>query len=246
MRAAFAIVRRLLAGPPQFRAFVATAIDTWDARIAGECPCCGYTGLFQLEPHMGLAESCPRCHALERHRLLALAMRAGAVSFAGARVLHFAPDPIVERLIEGHKPAAQLTVDYTPGRASEVQNIEALTFPDGAFERILCSHVLEHVDDAKALRELFRVLVPGGEAVLMLPVVEGWATSYEDPAITDEAGRTAHFQQWDHVRIFGADIRRRIAAAGFTLAEYTAGGAEAVRYRLLRGEKVFIARRPLD
>jgi ubiquinone/menaquinone biosynthesis C-methylase UbiE len=34
--------------------------------------------------------------------------------------------------------------------------------------------VLEHVDDAKALGEIYRVLKPGGVALIMLPVIEGW------------------------------------------------------------------------
>ncbi|MGY6501956.1 MAG: class I SAM-dependent methyltransferase [Acidimicrobiales bacterium] len=45
-----------------------------------------------------------------------------------------------------------------------------LPFPDGAFDRIIASEVLEHLpDDAAALRELARVLRPGGTLAVTVP-----------------------------------------------------------------------------
>ena len=75
----------------------------------------------------------------------------------------------------------------------------------------------------------------------MLPVIEGWAQSYENTAVGTVAERVLHFGQWDHVRFFGADVRKRIVTAGFALDEFTATGEDSVTYRLLRGEKVFRA-----
>ena len=47
---------------------------------------------------------------------------------------------------------------------------EALPFPSGIFDLILSHEVLEHVqDDAQAIREMVRVLVPGGRAVIFVP-----------------------------------------------------------------------------
>jgi SAM-dependent methyltransferase len=46
-------------------------------------------------------------------------------------------------------------------------NVESLPFEDGAFDLVLCSQVLEHaLDPAAALRELARVLQPGGTLLL--------------------------------------------------------------------------------
>lgn len=45
--------------------------------------------------------------------------------------------------------------------------VEALPADDGSFEVVLCNQVLEHVDDpALAIRELFRVVAPGGRLLL--------------------------------------------------------------------------------
>lgn len=46
----------------------------------------------------------------------------------------------------------------------------ALPFRDGAFDRVYCSEVLEHVlDPESVIREMHRVLAPGGVAVISVP-----------------------------------------------------------------------------
>lgn len=45
----------------------------------------------------------------------------------------------------------------------------ALPFPDGAFDVVLCQHGLQFVPDrARAVREMRRVLAPGGRAVVIV------------------------------------------------------------------------------
>jgi len=84
------------------------------------------------------------------------------------------------------------------------------------------------VDDKKALAEIYRVLKPGGVALIMLPVIEGWAGTYENPKVTTPEERKRHYGQADHVRYYGADVRGRIRAAGFQLEEFTAEGEDVL------------------
>jgi hypothetical protein len=75
----------------------------------------------------------------------------------------------------------------------------------------------------------------------MVPIVEGWDRTFEDPTITDPDSRAAHFGQCDHVRYYGRDFRTRLSNAGFDrIQEYAAGGMDVAKYALLRGEKVFV------
>lgn len=207
-----------------------------------ECPVCGYTGPFAAagNPPRYDAE-CKKCGSAERHRLLKLAIERLDLLNGVRDIVHFAPEPMVTRFLpkEGYK-----TADIRPQRADLCLNLESIELPERSVDMVVANHVLEHVDDSKALPELFRILRPGGALIATIPIVEGWDHTYEDPTVTSAKDRTLHFGQFDHVRIYGRDFRDRVKAAGFELTEFTVSGAEYLRYAMLPGERVFIARRP--
>jgi hypothetical protein len=216
-------------------------------RIAGEakfsCNLCKYEGSFRpfgFPPRVNAR--CPECNGIERHRMFKLWFDQHGQEFTGSDVLHIAPEQSVTDLF---RPLTRtyISMDIEASRADMVGNIEDLQFPKEAFSCVICSHVLEHVDDRKALREMFRVLRPGGVAIILVPVVEAWARTYENPAITTAPERQRHFGQRDHVRIYGADLRERIRDAGFVLTEFTAEEPDVSTYSLVRGDKIFLARR---
>jgi SAM-dependent methyltransferase len=160
----------------------------------------------------------------------------------GTRALHFAPEKSVMSFVS-KLPREYITCDIVPGAADVVRNLESIDEPDESFDLVICSHVLEHVDDRKALKELRRILRPNGVVVLMVPIIEAWATTYENPQATSPGDRELYFGQWDHVRCYGRDLRDRIHAAGFELTEFTATEPDVSRFSLTRGETVFLAKR---
>jgi SAM-dependent methyltransferase len=207
------------------------------------CTICGYDGYFLPVGRPIRSEArCPSCSSLERHRNLKLWFDRNHHLFRSADVLHFAPEMCVTRFV---KPASgsYVTADLEPGRCNLTINIEQIKLPDHRFDIVLCSHVLEHVNDRTALSELYRIIRPGGALVIMVPVIEGWPATFEDSAITNAADRELYFGQSDHVRLYGADVRRRIIAAGFELEEHTAIEPYVAKHGLLRGDKVFVAHR---
>src|SRR5262249_38944677 len=147
---------------------------------------------------------CPKCGSAERYRLLALWLDRHGGFLRNANTLHFAPEAGLAKLLKtrvGHYRSA----DITPGSADMVLDIETIATPDASLDCVVCSHVLEHVDDAKALREIYRVLKPGGVALIMLPIIEGWAKTYENPDVKTAEERMRHYGQNDHLRYYGAD-----------------------------------------
>jgi SAM-dependent methyltransferase len=208
------------------------------------CNVCGYRGRFVAAGKPRRIDArCPKCGSAERYRLFALWLDRHGQFLRSAEMLHFAPEAGLAALLK-RRVARYRSADIAEGRADLVLNIEAIAAPEASYDCVVCSHVLEHVDDRKALAEIHRVLRPGGVALIMLPIIEGWAATYENPKLTTPEERKRHYGQADHVRYYGADVRQRIRAAGFALEEFTAEGEDVLTYALQRGEKLFIARRP--
>ena len=214
----------------------------------GVCPCCGYVGPFRafgnpVRTNCGCPGPGP-CESLERHRLFELGLQRGAFNVTGKDVLHFAAEGAVRRSIQKREPKSYRTSTFPGGNGDLHLNLEAIDLPDASLDVVVASHILEHVDDAKALAEIARVLRPGGILLAMVPLIEGWAETYENDAITSELDRMLHFGQNDHVRYYGADFRDRIAASGLVPSDFGVNGEDSVTYRIERGEKVFIGTKP--
>jgi SAM-dependent methyltransferase len=209
-----------------------------------ECTVCGHKGYFFAYGYPLRADvMCPRCLSFERHRLLVLCDREQQL-FKGREILHFAPEPCMRSYIAGQSPKSYTSCDLFKDDVDLKINIEQIDLPDAAFDLVVCSHVLEHVDDQRALPELFRITRSGGTVIAMFPIIEGWDTSYEDRTVSTEADRLLYFGQRDHVRYYGRDARQRLAGAGFEVTEWTAVEPFVSRHGLLRGEKIFLCRKP--
>ena len=88
---------------------------------------------------------CPACHCTDRDRHLWLYLRAAGVlqAVAGARVLHLAPEPVLERLITTLGPASYVRGDLHPTQAGHLKlDVEQLPFAEGEFDLVICNHVL--------------------------------------------------------------------------------------------------------
>jgi SAM-dependent methyltransferase len=73
-------------------------------------------------------------------------------------------------------------VDVVENPAADLHGaVEALPVPDGSFELVLCTQVLEHtMDPQQAVRELRRVVAPGGRVLASTHGVEVYHPTPED------------------------------------------------------------------
>ena len=184
----------------------------------------------------------PSTLSLERHRLLWLYLNEQTDFFtAKKKVLHFAPEQAFYKLFRKQKNLDYTTTDLFSPLADVKADICNLPFEDNQYDVILCNHVLEHIpDDTKAMQELFRVLKPGGMAILQIPQDLKRETTFADDTITDQKERAAIFGQYDHVRIYGRDYFDKLRSIGFTVIEedYTNKIAPELveKYCLAKGE----------
>lgn len=160
---------------------------------------------------------CPNCLSLERHRLIWLYLRERTNFFkAPLDVLHIAPEACFIKRFETLHGDRYITADIESPLAKVKMDIHEIPFSENTFDVVLCNHVLEHVrDDIQAMREIHRVLRPGGFSILQVPFFNPIPeVTQEDASITDPRAREKMFGQDDHVRKYGHDYPQRLERAG--------------------------------
>ena len=162
-------------------------------------------------------------------------------------MLHIAPEEALEKQLSSIVGLSYLTADIKPDRAMVQMDVTDIRKDANCFDVIYCSHVLEHVpDDHRALREFFRVLKPGGWALLIVPV-KG-ETTFEDPSVKDPSERERLFGKRDHVRVYGMDFANRVRSAGFFVSVLRPsdilGDVERCRMGISKGTTIFYAVKP--
>lgn len=219
-----------------------------------QCPCCGWR-LRSFTAKRSLLRPtadgyCPRCNAKARHRRDWLYLREQTDLFsAPARLLEVGPRWAFARRFQRMPNVEYVGVDLVR-RGPEVTaigDVTAMPLPTGSFDAVICIHVLEHVeDDCGALAELYRVLKPGGWAIITVPIRLDRPT-YEDPTITAPEERARAFGERGHVRLYGSDFVDRLSSAGFDVRLDRASEVPLTvqkRFGLRRDENIFHCRKP--
>jgi SAM-dependent methyltransferase len=197
-----------------------------------ECPACG-------------------CHDRERHLLMYLEASGLFPMIRDKRILHLAPERHLQRFIAASMPLEYVRGDLHPTNASIKKiDLQAVPYSSEYFDFVLANHVLEHVqDDSKALQEIFRILVPGGHAILQTPYARGLNQTFEDPAIQTDEARFQAYGQEDHLRLYGRDIFWRFEACGLrsvvTTHQGSMSGADPTVLGVNIEEPFFLFKKPV-
>lgn len=174
----------------------------------------------ELETFNREAFSCPKCDASDRDRLFAIFLDNTLPSFAKGgtvRLIDFAPTEPLSRKIAREPSIAYRSADLYRNDVQDRIDLTDISYPDESADIFICSHIFEHIpDDRKAMRELHRILKPGGFGLVLVPLVVGVDDTHDDPTIVSDELRWKYFGMGDHVRHYGKrDFVERLAAAGF-------------------------------
>ena len=99
--------------------------------------------------------------------------------------------------------------------------IQKLPYNSNYFDIVYSSLVFHHLDaktKQDAMKEIFRVLKPGGQAILQVPFSLNSDYTFEDWSVTKPEEREKVFGQFDHLRIYGRDYMDRLRSVGFTVS----------------------------
>jgi SAM-dependent methyltransferase len=160
------------------------------------CNICGYRGAFTSYAPRGGAKVgrvnalCVACGAAERHRLQKRVFDriVQGIGPAQKSMLHFAPEVFFTRQFRTVF-GSYTTADLFRRDADMKADISDMPVPNAYFDFVYASHVLEHVpDDRAAIREVYRILKPGGVAILPVPIYSDGATIEFGEARPDDDG----------------------------------------------------------
>jgi len=236
------------------------------AKFKGEgftCNCCGavYSRFIPDHPvaenntaikanHViaGYGENilCPACLSTARERLI-IAVLNNDIKLSGKKILHLSPEKNLYNFIKVNNEV--ITADIQPlwykkiDSAIKAEDATQFSFNDHSFDVVIANHIMEHIpNDRKALAEIYRVLKPGGRAILQVPYSTTIAYTIEDPGINDPQQQSALFGQKDHVRIYQLnDYIHRLQAGGFTVAVTTYEELSAYYKNAIQHDEVFLS-----
>jgi predicted SAM-dependent methyltransferase/transcription elongation factor Elf1 len=191
------------------------------------CPICNYYGPFlNVFPETGRRRhaKCPKCGALERHRLQYLVLNKifKKIDTSKMGLLHFAPEDFFIKIFR-NRFKNYITADLYAKNVDRKEDITCLSFIDNSFDFIFASHVLEHVkNDLLALSEIKRVLKPSGIAIIPVPIVGKKTVEYPKPNPYDN----------DHVRSPGEDYYNKRYRVYFNVIKLYKSSDFDERYQL--------------
>jgi SAM-dependent methyltransferase len=188
---------------------------------------------------------CPYCLSTARERLV-LHMLEKYVDLTHKVVLHCSPEKKVYDYLNVHA-AKLITADLHPGFYRNIdphmmkQDLTQLDEKDETYDLVIANHVMEHIpNDSKALQEIYRVLKPGGQAVLQVPFSTQLTATIEQSVSGDPTSNSKNFGQKDHVRIYALhDYVSRLEATGFRVHMMKVGELSQAKTLALQEEEVF-------
>lgn len=150
----------------------------------GFCPICDHKTLF-IKQAEWLRDSyfCIFCWSIPRQRAFMKVLQTEFPDWRHMRIYESSPCGASSRKLQkeckNYFPS-QYFPDVQPGACKggvRCENLEKMTFADGAFELVVTQDVFEHVlNPAPAFREIARVLKPGGAHVFTVPLYKGQKT----------------------------------------------------------------------
>jgi SAM-dependent methyltransferase len=204
-------IRRQLTGRHQPFGHLPRSADVIAQMTADRyCNICDWSGsAFEGVEHCE-SSACPDCGSIARDRFVNFLATNLQRTRRGASIIETSP-----RLGQDYRIYMKRLFQFRTGDFDLVSHkgdlfldLQDINLPSDSIDIFITAHVLEHVPDyVSATKELFRVVKPGGMAVVAVPLLNGVTRQPAEPEYHED-------QTLVHWR-FGWDLKDQLEAAGF-------------------------------
>lgn len=217
------------------------------------CPVCrahvrGFLPHHSCDGSVRLNAECPVCGCCERHRLFWMFVEDFRIFDGRPRsVLHISPERPLRRRLARQPGIRYAAGGIHPEQGDRHLDLTSLAVPSNSVDLLYAGYVLMMIaDEMAAIRESYRVLRPGGMAILQLPIFREVSIDYRGD---DSRECLCLFSDPGMHHIFGEDIFERFRQAGFEVVRvpYSRMLSPAIRQRYgLEAQDIVVCVKPAE
>lgn len=189
---------------------------------------------------------CPICNSIDRYRWLEYVLYYHTHIFDNnKRILHFAPEQNVKRVLKQKHKNTYVSADINPDEDDEYIDITDIHYKNSSFDYIIVNHVASYISDEKRLwSELIRCLTDDGKIIVSFPIRTDVKTYEKFNLSLDESEK--EFGTAGNCRMYGNDYKEHLEGFGVhIISEYSPSSelssTEIEQYGFLPNDIIIIA-----
>jgi hypothetical protein len=185
---------------------------------------------------------CPICMIPDKGRLIIAFLKTLDLHKKNLSILHLTPETGIQKSLD--KLFANCNYQLSVFGDESTLNVNIEDEIKGNFDIIICSHILEHVENDKlALRNLYNALNPKGIILFLVPLHKEIKFTMQDPKIISPSDRKVAYGEEDHVRQYGIIDFQDLLQSNFELRTFEVSNLNYGKLGLTRDSKLYIGTR---
>jgi len=207
---------------------------SWDLMISNQLFKASNFETFNLDNYF-----CPICMIPDKGRLIISFLESIDLKSRSLSILHLSPEIGIQKRL--NKLFANHDYKISDFADESTLCIDITKVINSKFDIIICSHVLEHVEeDRLALKNLYDALNPEGIILFLVPIHKEIDVTIQDMRINSPKERKIAYGLEDHVRQYGYKDFQKLISSYFDLIIYEVETLDYLKLGLAKDSKLYI------